>query len=55
MCHFKYFSALEALINFAYSGRVVLDKNNVQNIMIGASFLQLHKVRDACADFLFKR
>ncbi|KAF2883825.1 hypothetical protein ILUMI_22356 [Ignelater luminosus] len=48
-------TSLEALINFAYSGRVLLDKNNVQSIMIGASFLQLNKVRDACATFLLKR
>lgn len=48
-------NSLEALINFAYSGRVHLDKNNVQSIMIGASFLQLNKVRDACATFLLKR
>ncbi|KAJ4448640.1 hypothetical protein ANN_00030 [Periplaneta americana] len=47
--------ALEALINFAYSGRVILDNNNVQSVMVGASFLQLHKVRDACADFLKRR
>jgi kelch-like protein 18 len=46
--------ALEALINFAYSGRVILDKNNVQSIMIGASFLQLNKVRDACANYLLQ-
>lgn len=50
-----HFSALEALINFAYSGRVVLDKSNVQSIMIGASFLQLNKVRDACANYLLQR
>lgn len=46
---------MEALINFAYSGRVILDKNNVQSIMIGASFLQLTKVRDAAANFLLHR
>ncbi|XP_065339606.1 kelch-like protein 18 [Cloeon dipterum] len=44
--------ALEALVNFSYSGRVTIDNNNVQSLMIGASFLQLHKVRDACASFL---
>ncbi|XP_074040860.1 kelch like family member 18 [Leptinotarsa decemlineata] len=48
-------TALEALINFAYSGKVTLDKNNVQSIMIGASFLQLSKVRDACANYLLLR
>lgn len=43
---------MEALINFAYSGKVTLNKDNVQSIMMGASFLQLTKVRDACADVL---
>lgn len=47
--------ALEALINFAYSGKILLDKDNVQSIMIGASFLQLNKVRDACANYLLQR
>lgn len=50
-----YFRALEALVNFAYTGKVVLDKNNVQSIMIGASYLQLTKVRDACANYLLQR
>lgn len=44
--------ALETLINFAYSGRVTLTNDNVQSIMVGASYVQLHKVKDACADFL---
>ncbi|KAJ8959731.1 hypothetical protein NQ314_006155 [Rhamnusium bicolor] len=48
-------TALEALVNFAYSGKVILDKNNVQSIMIGASYLQLNKVRDACANYLLQR
>lgn len=50
-----HYRALEALINFAYSGKVTLDKNNVQSIMIGASYLQLNKVRDACANYLLQR
>ena len=49
------FRALEALINFAYSGRVIIDTNNVQSLMVGASFLQLQKVRDACTDFIKRR
>lgn len=48
-------SALESLINFAYSGTVKIDNQNVQGLMMGAAFLQLHKVRDACADFLVSR
>lgn len=48
-------TSLETLINFAYSGELVLTKNNVQSLMIGASFLQLTKVRDACANYLLQR
>jgi len=48
-------SAMETLVNFAYTGRVTISTSNVQNLMLGASFLQLTKVRDACADFLQNR
>ncbi|CAL1262525.1 unnamed protein product [Larinioides sclopetarius] len=47
--------ALELLINFAYSGKVVISTLNVQSLLVGASFLQLIRVRDACCDFLKKR
>jgi hypothetical protein len=46
---------MESLINFAYSGKVVISTSNVQNLMLGASFLQLTRVRDACAEFLQQR
>jgi BTB/POZ domain. len=46
---------MEALINFAYSGRVTIHSQNVQSLMVVASFLQMQKVADACADFLKKR
>lgn len=48
-------TALEHLINYAYSGTIRIDPQNCQSIMIGASFLQLNKVRDACAEFLIKK
>ena len=48
-------SALEALINFAYSGHVAIDQQNVQALLIGSSFLQLQKVKDACCSFLQER
>lgn len=48
-------TALEALINFSYSGTVKIDSQNVQALMVGASFLQLNKVRDACANFLISK
>lgn len=50
-----FYRALEHLINFAYSGTVSIDNHNVQSLMVGAAFLQLNKVRDACADFLVSR
>ncbi|TKS79228.1 Kelch-like protein 18 [Collichthys lucidus] len=48
-------SALEALINFAYSGHVAIDQQNVQSLLIGSSFLQLQNVKDACCSFLQER
>ncbi|XP_042202816.1 kelch-like protein 18 [Callorhinchus milii] len=48
-------SALEALINFAYNGRLAIDQGNVQALLIGASFLQLQNVKDACCTFLRER
>ena len=49
------FSALEALINFAYTGRVVIDMSNVQSLLIVASFLNLQPVKDACSTYLKNR
>jgi len=48
-------SSMEALINFAYSGKIGITQTNVQSLLLAASFLQLSSVRDACADFLAKR
>jgi len=48
-------SALEALINFAYSGRIQIDTNNVQLLFVGSSFLHLQVVKDACCDFMRNR
>lgn len=46
------FRALESIINFVYSGTIRIDTHNVQSLMLGASFLQLNKLLDACANFL---
>ncbi|XP_038664850.1 kelch-like protein 18 [Scyliorhinus canicula] len=48
-------STLEALINFAYNGRLAIDQQNVQSLLIGASFLQLQNVKDVCCTFLRER
>lgn len=50
-----FYSALESLIHFAYSGKVLISTSNVQSLLEGASYLQLAKVREACCDFLRKR
>ncbi|XP_005111397.1 kelch-like protein 18 [Aplysia californica] len=47
--------ALEALINFAYTGYVVIDSNNVQSLLIVASFLNMQAVKDACCTYLKNR
>ncbi|PVD35896.1 hypothetical protein C0Q70_02865 [Pomacea canaliculata] len=47
--------ALEALVNFAYTGNVAIDKNNAQCLLIAASFLNLHSVRDACCNYFKDR
>ena len=44
-------AAMESLIQFAYSGKVTIHAGNVNNLMIGASYLQLNQVRDACASY----
>lgn len=48
-------SAMESLIQFAYSGKISIHSGNVHNLMIGASYLQLTSVRDACADYFKQR
>lgn len=48
-------TAMEALIQFAYSGKVTIHPGNIRNLMIGASYLQLNQVRDACAEYYKER
>ena len=38
-----------------YSGKVAISTANVQNLMMTASFLQMSRVREACAEFLMAR
>lgn len=48
-------SAMESLIQFAYSGKITIHPENINNLMIGAAYLQLNQVRDACADYYKQR
>ena len=52
---FALHSALEALINFAYNGRIQIDTTNVQLLLVGSSFLHLMVVKDACCNFMQNR
>ena len=49
------YSALESLVNYAYNGKVTLSSHNVQSLLIGASFLQLHVIKEACCDYMKNR
>lgn len=46
---------MESLIQFAYSGKVTIHPGNCHNLMIGASYLQMTQVRDACAEYFKQR
>lgn len=47
--------AFEAVIDFAYTGCIRITDNNVQPILIIASFLGLDRVVEACSEFLHPR
>jgi len=53
--YFVFYSALESLVNYAYNGKVQIDSDNVQTLLVAASFLHLQAVKEACCDFLKKR
>lgn len=43
---------LELIINYAYTGKVMITKDNVRNLLPAATRMQLLAVRDACCKFL---
>ena len=47
--------ALEALVNYAYSGCITVNVNTVQAVLIGANYLQLKAVKEFCSNFIIKR
>lgn len=46
---------LSSLVNFAYSGDIEINVENVQEILAAASLLQIKQVQDLCCDFLKKQ
>ncbi|XP_013781299.2 kelch-like protein 17 [Limulus polyphemus] len=47
--------ALSLLIEFAYTGEVLITEDNVQALLPAASLLQVASVREACCRFLFRQ
>lgn len=46
---------LQTLIDFCYSGEVVINDTNVQTILPVACLLQIQEIQDVCCDFLKKQ
>ncbi|XP_060872835.1 kelch-like protein 2 [Metopolophium dirhodum] len=51
MRHIDY-TALLLLVNFIYSGQILITEENVQDILPAADLLQFQGVKEACCDFL---
>ncbi|KAI1280487.1 Kelch-like protein 18 [Halotydeus destructor] len=47
--------AFDQLLQYAYTGGIRICQNNVQSLLVGASFLQLQRVCDACCEYLQRR
>lgn len=44
----------EFLLDFIYSGKILINSNNVQELMVAADMLQLNEVVEGCTEFLIK-
>lgn len=47
--------ALEALVDFCYTARIVVEESNVQSLLPTACLLQLAEIQDVCCEFLKKQ
>lgn len=45
---------LEVLIGFIYSGKVNINQNNVQELLVASDMLGLNEVVSGCSEFLIK-
>ncbi|OQR69674.1 actin binding protein-like, partial [Tropilaelaps mercedesae] len=47
--------ALQLIVDFCYTGEIVINQNNVQHLLPAANFLQVETVREACCKFLLSQ
>lgn len=47
--------AMELLIDFCYTGQIVIDETNVQTLLPAACLLQLQEIQEVCCEFLKKQ
>ncbi|EPB67716.1 BTB/POZ domain protein [Ancylostoma ceylanicum] len=47
-------AALRDLVMHAYGDNLVVSKENIQNIIVAANFLQMHDIAEKCATYLFE-
>ncbi|XP_001948331.2 kelch-like protein 2 isoform X1 [Acyrthosiphon pisum] len=45
-------TALQVLVNFIYTGKIVINEENVRDLLSAANLLQLQEVKEACCNFL---
>lgn len=49
------FSALSSLVDYAYTGTININEENVQSLLPASSLLQISSVREACCKFLLRQ
>lgn len=47
--------SLKQLIDFAYTGEIIITEENVQVLLPASSLLQIQSVREACCKFLLRQ
>ncbi|KAF8360006.1 hypothetical protein PRIPAC_95001, partial [Pristionchus pacificus] len=52
--NFNYPTA-KALLDYIYTGRIIIDECNVEDLLMGANFLGIEPVQYACGHFMVKR
>ncbi|KAI1724721.1 kelch motif domain-containing protein [Ditylenchus destructor] len=48
-------STLQTLVDFCYTGEIIVNDSNVQSILPAANLLQIQEVQDVCCEFLKKQ